>query len=85
MKIAVPSGGAPPDHLQIEIDTCLLKRQLESHEAEDNIARNRDINDGEDENGGEDNDDWEQCTHGAPSANCLAKHDFDGVNEARIC
>ena len=63
VKSVMSSGGTPPDILQTEIDTCVLNRQLEIYETEDDIVYDHIINDGEDSNDNLENDDWMEGVH----------------------
>ena len=57
MKSALSSGGNPLDHLQTEMDACLLNRKLETHENEDDIVHDHLIKDGDEAEDDEENKD----------------------------
>ena len=80
VKSAFSSGEIPPDFLQREMYVHLLSWKLEAHETEDDIVRNRVINDGENEDSGEDDDDWME----EKIANYVAYQDFDKVTKDQM-
>ena len=77
LKSIMSSSGTPPDHLQTEIDTRVLNRQLEINETEDDIAHDYVINDREDFN---DNVENNNCMEGARNDAYMAEQDFYNVN-----
>lgn len=81
VKSVMSSGGTPPDYLQIEIDTCVLNRQLEIHETEDDIVHDYVVNHRDDLNDNLENDDWMEGVH---DDNYVAEQDFDDVEDVQI-
>ena len=65
--------------MQTEIDACLLHRQLEMHETEDDIVHDHVINDRDEACGNEDNEDWMEDT----ITNYVDEQDFYDVSEVQ--